>query len=162
MQGDYYYWMVNKWYPQGYPTSIMSDYDWQGASWPKNSKEVTLKDDNIFLKPGKSVSLTIHPDTTAYSGPLFTITLKNRYGSKRLTYSVSPYDQRPEITDGTTTFRSQNRLLTSDNWVFGSSGTNGDSHPTKIPTLRLTLTYDGNRLTVLRDGYVDQVVNIEK
>jgi hypothetical protein len=159
MQGDYYYWMVNKWYPKGYPTAIMcdapmlSEFDKQESLQPI---EIPSGDDSksFVLTPGKPVRLTLHPDTANYSGILFTATLADR-DNVSLTYSISPDDQRPVITIGKQTIYSQNRLLNSDAWAQHSTGTNGDSHPTKLTSIDLTLYYDGHTLSILRDGYVD-------
>ena len=186
MQGDYYYWMVNKWYPKGYPTAIMCDapivaeLDEQDSLQPEldelNSLQSELDKRNslqgaervgeapkdIVLTPGKPVTLTLRPDTASYAGVLFTATLSSlSFGEGSgvgFTYSISPDDQHPVVTIGDRTFRSQNRLLSSDAWAQHSTGTNGDSHPTKLTAVTLTLCYDGRTLTILRDGYVDQVI----
>ncbi len=136
MQGDYFYWMVNKWYPQGYPTAIMSDHDWKGT---------TLAEASTSLYQGEAQKA-------------FTITLPD---GQSLHYSVNPNDLRPEINIGSKTYRFQNRMLTSDNWALHSTGTNGDSHPTEPTAASLKLTYDGKRIIVFRDGFVDQVVEME-
>jgi hypothetical protein len=175
MQGDYYYWMVNKWYPKGYPTAIMCDapveFDKQyflqsefDEQYSLQSIEIPLGDacEPLVLTPGKPVRLTLRPDTANYAGVLFTATLSPLSFGKGpgvgLTYSISPDDQRPVVTIGDRTFRSQNRLLTSDTWAQHSTGTNGDNHPTKLTTIDLTLCYDGHTLTIQRDGFVDQVI----
>ena len=80
-------------------------------------------------------------------------------GQRSMVYSISPDDQRPVVTIGDRTFYSQNRLLNSDAWAQHSTGTNGDSHPTKLTSIDLTLCYDGHTLTILRDGFVDQVID---
>ena len=154
MQGDYYYWMVNKWYPKGYPTAIVSD--WEG--FPSSPQPSPVTQTTFSLSPGKPVGLTLHPDTANYSGTLFTATLPDR-DKAVVTYRLSPDTYYPEVVIGDRTFRSQNRLLTSDAWAQGSTGTNGDSHPMKRNTVDLTLCYDGHTLIILRDGYVDQVVD---
>ena len=115
MNGDYYYWMVNKNYPKGFPTDIRCDYAWQ---------------EEFF-------------------------TLGN------MTYSLDAEDY-PVVTIDGVAYRSQNRLLTSDNWAFNSTGTNGDNHPTKLTTWVLTMTYDGQTLTTYRNGLVDQVIETDK
>ena len=91
-----------------------------------------------------------------YEGTMFTLV-----GEKPLTYSISATDQRPEITCDGKTYKSQNRLLTSDDWAYNSTGTNGDNHPTKLTSWVLSMTYDGHTLTTYRNGLVDQVVEIE-
>ena len=76
-------------------------------------------------------------------------------------YALDGSSSYPVLTVNGTTYRSQNRLLTSDDWATQSSGTSGDNHPTKIPAWVLTMTYDGQQLIVYRNGLVDQVVDIE-
>ena len=169
MQGDYYYWMVNKWYPKGYPTAIMCDAQHPMVTTP-TTPSIKLPNTPLVLTPEEPVTLTLHPDTANYAGVLFTATVQGDLQSPHrsfgegsgvgFTYSISPDDQRPVVTIGDRTFRSQNRLLSSDAWAQHSTGTNGDSHPTKLATVTLTLCYDGRTLTILRDGYVDQVIEL--
>ena len=162
MQGDYYYWMVNKWYPKGYPTAIVCDVPML-AEFDKQTSlqsiEIPVGDvrEPLVLTPGKHVRLTLRPDTANYTGMLFTATPAD--GQRSMVYSITPDDQRPVVTIGDRTFYSQNRLLNSDAWAQHSTGTNGDSHPTKLNTIDLTLCYDGHTLTILRDGFVDQVID---
>ena len=158
IQGDYYYWMVNKNYPLGYPTSLLCDYDWQ--------EESTIDDSGIMLYcycfgsgPG-TLTLGFEMNAEKYEGTLFTI-LDDVDSSVNLRYSINADDQYPELTIGGKTYKSQNRLLTSDNWAYNSTGTSGDNHPTKLTTWVLTLTYDGHVLTTYRNGFVDQVIEIE-
>ena len=177
MQGDYYYWMVNKWYPKGYPTAILcdapmlSELENVGAApsvsplqEPPQSIEIPSGTDHqpLPLTPGKPLRLTLRPDTAHYAGVLFNATLPHptswQMPGVPLTYRINPDDQRPEVIVGDHIYRSQNRLLTSDAWAQHSTGTNGDSHPTKMTTVDLTLCYDGHTLTILRNGFVDQVI----
>ena len=80
MQGDYYYWMVNKWYPKGYPTAIVCDVPML-AEFDKQTSlqsiDIPLGDvrEPLVLTPGKPVRLTLHPDTANYARVLFTATL---------------------------------------------------------------------------------------
>ena len=153
MNGDYYYWMVNKNYPKGYPTDMRCNYEWV--------EELTPEDPDMehvycwCLGTNKTLNIAIDMNTEQYEGKLFTI------GYERpLVYSLDA-DYYPVITIGDKTFKSQNRLLTSDAWAQSSSGTNGDNHPTKVSTWVLTLTYDGHVLTTYRNGLVDQVIEID-
>ena len=158
IQGDYYYWMVNKNYPLGYPTSLLCDYEWQ--------EESTIDDSGIMLYcycfgsgPG-TLTLGFEMNAEKYEGTLFTI-LDDVDSSVNLRYSINAEDQYPELTVGGKTYKSQNRLFTSDNWAYNSTGTSGDNHPTKLTTWVLTLTYDGHVLTTYRNGFVDQVIEVE-
>ena len=152
MNGDYYYWMVNKSYPLGYPTDLRCDYDWQEELTPEEDDSVNPRTDCICLAKNKTLNLAFTMNQDSYGGLLF------KMGD--MTYSLDA-DNYPVITIDGNAYRSQNRLLTSDNWATGSSGTNGDNHPTKLSTWVLSLTYDGQVLTTYRDGLVDQVIAIE-
>ena len=151
MNGDYYYWMVQKAYPKGYPTGIRVDGEWD--------EELTTEPDGLdhldylAFGPDKTLTIGFAMNTSKYEGKLLTVD-----GPQPLTYSLSGSDQYPVITIGDKTYKSQNRLLTSDDWATGSSGTSGDNHPTKLPTWILTMTYDGHVLTTYRNGLVDQVI----
>jgi len=150
MQGDYYYWMVQKNYPKGYPTAIHSNYTWQEelAEEPEGLDHLPY----ITFGTDKTLSIGFAMNTSKYEGKLFTI--------GNMTYSLGT-DNYPVVTIGNETYKSQNRLLTSDNWATNSTGTSGDNHPTKLTTWVLTMTYDGHVLTLYRNGLVDQVIETE-
>ena len=150
MQGDYYYWMVQKNYPKGYPTAIHSDYDWQEELTPEADDD--LRTDCICLGIGKTLNLAFAMNASKYEGKLFTL--------GNMTYALGS-DNYPVVTIGEKTYKSQNRLLTSDDWAANSTGTSGDNHPTKVSTWVLTMTYDGHVLTLYRNGLVDQVIETE-
>lgn len=168
MQGDYYYWMVNRHYPLGYPTAIMTNMPWQGKPSTADFEELKPQKSAVILASGQKLTLTFHLDPEKYEGDLFTIRLAASKAKVSQPSTLNPQpsslayaigaDQHPVITFGDKTFRSENVLLTSDAWATGSNGTNGDSHPTKVSNLTLTLTYDGHRLITWRDGFVDQVI----
>ena len=151
MQGDYYYWMVNKNYPKGYPTSLMCDYDWQ--------EDIrTIEDHFVYcycLDAGETLCLGFQMDANNYGGLL----LSGDDG--KFSYSLNS-EFYPELTIDGTVYKSQNRLLTSDDWALNSSGTSGDNHPTKLSTWILTMTYDGKQLITYRNGLVDQVIEVEE
>ena len=152
MNGDYYYWMVNKNYPKGYPTDIRCHYAWQEELTPEEDESVNPRIRCFCLGKNKTLNLAFVMNQDSYGGPLFTI------GDMK--YSLDA-DYYPVISVGGNTYRSQNRLLTSDNWATGSTGTNGDNHPTMLSMWILSLTYDGQVLTTYRNGLVDQVIAIE-
>ena len=158
MQGDYYYWMVNKNYPKGYPTAILCNYDWQE---PLTAESEEARTDCICLNKNKTVTLAFELNKEKYEGTLFTVGNEDD-ANGRLTYGINATDQRPELSLGGNVYRSQNRLLTSDDWAKGSTGTSGDNHPTKHSTLIVTLTYDGQVLTIYRNGLADQVIESDK
>ena len=150
MNGDYYYWMVQKNYPKGYPTDIRCDYAWEEELTPE---EENIEVPNCYcLGENTTLNLGIAMNAAKYSGNIFSI--------DDLTYSLDA-DNYPVITIDGTSYKSQNRLLTSDDWATQSTGTSGDNHPTKVSTWVLSLTYDGKVLTTYRNGLVDQVIEVE-
>ena len=154
MQGDYYYWMVNKNYPKGYPTSILCNHEWEETLTPEDDDDVNPRTDCICLAPGKTVTMAIAMNENRYEGLLLSI-------GNSLTYSIDS-DMYPVVKIGNKTYRSQNRLLTSDDWATQSTGTSGDNHPTKLTTWVLSMTYDGYVLTIYRNGLVDQVIETKE
>ena len=151
MNGDYYYWMVQKSYPKGYPTGIRCDYAWEEAITPENTSDEQA--DCRCLGVNKTLNLALAMNAAKYSGKIFSI-------GEELTYSLDD-DNYPVLTINGKSYKSQNRLLTSDDWATGSTGTSGDNHPTKVATWVLSLTYDGQTLTTYRNGLVDQVIEVE-
>ncbi len=152
MQGDYYYWMVQKNYPMGYPTGIRCDYQWQEELTKEDSEEENPRTDCVCLHAGKTLNIGFAMDADNYAGKLF------KMGN--MTYTLGN-DNYPVVTIGDKSYRSQNRLLTSDDWATQSTGTSGDNHPTKVNTWILTLTYDGKTLTTYRNGLVDLVIETQ-
>lgn len=161
MNGDYHYWMVNRSYPEGYPTAIHTD--WEGlraAALPKAKTEKDYasrrmgKTDRVtILRPkGKKFTLwlrlSLSPD--AYYGTLLQ--------GENWMYGVSHAQARPYLKSGGSIYASENVLYTSDGWARNSTGTNGDSWYVPWKTLDLVWVYDGNRLTVYRGGLLDQCV----
>ena len=149
MNGDYYYWMVQKSYPLGFPTDMRCDYDWQETD--RNVSD--YKADHVSLSPGETLQVALAMEEANYGG-----TLLATADGTTLSYALDATTQYPQLTLSGTTYRSQNRLLTSDNWATNSTGTSGDNHPTKLQTWVLTIVNDGQTLTVYRNGLVDQVV----
>ena len=149
MNGDYYYWMVQKNYPKGYPTSIYCDYEWQENVRDISSAGIKC----ICLNSGETLFSIFAMNQQKYEGILLT-------SDDGFTYSLGA-DGYPVITINGTEYKSQNRLYTSDDWATNSTGTSGDNHPTKLSIWYLTLTYDGKTLTSYRNGLVDQVIEVE-
>ena len=148
MNGDYFYWMVQKNYPKGYPTDIRMDCAWNEELTPED--EMAPRVDCYCLGKNKTLNLAMAMNASKYAAStLFTL--------GNMTYSINS-DNYPVISIGNATYRSQNRLLTSDDWATNSTGTSGDTHPTKVATWILSMTYDGQVLTTYRNGLVDQVI----
>lgn len=147
MNGDYQYWMVRRGFPQGFPTAIHSDYH---GKWNGKQSE-------------KWFEQRFQPNPEHYSGELFRFEVKLPSSKTKtpLIYRINETDLRPEIQIGNEVYRSQNRLLSSDDWATKSNGTNGDEHPTLLEAFTITLTYDGKMLTVYRDGFIDQMIAIK-
>lgn len=133
MNGDYYYWIVCKNYPFGYPTRIMTDADVDALA-PAPKEGWTLQRDIALTDP--------YP-----TGTLFT--------AGDITYGLDA-DAYPYITVGGTTYRSSSRLYTSDAWQTCPATTDGKSYAAKLTNLRLTLTYADGLLTVYRGRAIDQ------
>lgn len=157
MNGDYYYWMVNKNYPKGYPTDIRCDAVWNEEPTPYTPSEV----DCICFGAGQSFHVAYSMNAANYQGKLLCVG-DDGQGGHGMSYSIDGTDQRPVITVNGKTYKSQNRLLTSDDWATASTGTSGDNHPTKLATWILSLTFDGKTLISYRNGFVDQVIELEK
>ena len=152
MQGDYYYWMVQKNYPKGYPTGIHSNYAWEEEPTPQ-LEDAPQKDKFCICKDNTLNFVFIQGSGRKYKGTLLS-------DGKGCTYAIGD-DYYPVFTIGGKSYKSQNRLLNSDNWANQSTGTSGDNHPTELPMWVLSMTYDGKVLTTYRNGLVDQVIEIE-
>ena len=159
MNGDYYYWMVKQGYPLGYPTSLLCNYTWEEPFTAEASEEENPRVDCICLEAGKTVQMAFAMNANKYEGTLFSVDAYEE--GKGLVYRLNASDHYPEIILNGKTYKSQNRLYTSDDWATQSTGTSGDNHPTKLTTWVLTVTYDGHTLTTYRNGLVDQVIEVE-
>jgi len=147
MNGDYYHWIVSRSHPEGYPTAIWTDYIWN-----ENYTAETAPADQMGI-PG-TITVGISMDQNNYSGTM----LKIGQGADEIVYALD-IDMRPIITFGGHTYKSQNQLYTSDNSATqNSSTTDGNYYPTKLKNWVLSMTYDGNVLTIYRNGIIDQVI----
>lgn len=139
MYGDYYYWMVNKNYPKGYPTAIRWDYLYKA---PAAREEETVNARNFHIQANISL------DTERYYGML----LQTQF----FTYALDADTQTPYLeVNGTRNF-STNRLLNSDAWASNSTGTSGDYWPTKLSAVNLCISVSGSEISIYRDGFLDQ------
>ncbi|MCR5132208.1 MAG: BNR-4 repeat-containing protein [Prevotella sp.] len=154
MNGDYYYWMVRQGYPKGFPTGVHADYTWE-EPFTMQAADAEVPTCFCFGK-NSTLTLAIAMNTSKYEGTLFTIG-----DNQEFVYSLDGSDLRPVVTINGKSYKSQNCLLTSDDWATQSTGTSGDNHPTKIDTWVFSMTYDGKILTTYRNGLVDQVIEIE-
>lgn len=151
MNGDYYYWIVKQGYPQGYPTSVRCDYEWEEQLTDYAEPDCDCR----YFGKDKTLNMAFAMNAGKYEGTLFSMDIKD---GKNLTYSIDASDKRPVITINGKSYKGSNCLLTSDDWATKSTGTSGDNHPTNLTTWVLTLTYDGTTLITYRNGLVDQVI----
>ena len=138
MHGDYAYWIVKKGFPTGFPTAIHADYAFLDATLDVSSK-----------KPF-TIDLLVSLDTDNYHGTLLT--------TESFTYGLDKETVKPYVKIDDAVYNSSNVLYTSDNWAINCTGTHGDNWPTPLDTIRFTFSYDGQRLTVYRNGLIDQVI----
>ncbi len=159
MNGDYFYWMVNKNYPAGYPTDLRCDYDYSAdvnadavkAAWTKDFGMAAPTATDLTVPAGKfTVSMTLGLDADNYGGVILTGT--------GFEYGVNKDNAKPYLTIGGKKYESSNVLYTSDAWAANSTGTSGDNWATKPTSTNFTITYDGANVTVYRNGLIDQVV----
>ena len=88
MQGDYYYWMVNKNYPQGYPTSVLCNYEWTEEVRDIQSAAM----DCICLSTNKTLHSIFTMNEAKYEGTLLSASEANTF-----TYGLGS-DNYPFIT----------------------------------------------------------------
>lgn len=166
MNGDYYYWLVRKGYPQGYPTAIHTDYE-----WPHTTIDLT---DNLSAETdyeGKVMSTASSEQINVGGLEAFTLSLslkidQNNYQGILLQaagfeYGLDKTSVKPYVKIGDFTYTSSNQLYTSDNWAYNSTGTTSDNWPTPLASFNVTFTYDGELLTVFRNGLIDQTVEVK-
>ncbi len=161
MHGDYYYWIVSKNYPAGYPTAIHCDYEWKEeianpavlVQKEYASKSMLTADKEELVLPiseneaGFSINVNLQLSESAYYGTLL--------AGDGFTVGVGQSDAKLYIEIGDTRYVSSNKLYTSDNWATNSSGTSGDNWPTPLKAFNLSLTYDGTQLILYRNGLIE-------
>ena len=167
MNGDYYYWMVNKNYPSGYPTDVRMHCPYDEASMTLPTLAPVYRDvPNAAITNDSPVN--IDPLGEGKSSASFAIFLNwaldaDNYGGPMLTmgdleYGVNKQTLKPYVKIGDQTFSSQNMLCTSDAWKTGATGTDGKSYMTKMGLFNTAISYDASTklLTVYRNGLIDQ------
>lgn len=167
MNGDYDYWIVCKNFPKGYPTAIHGDFKApeNKVSIPtpvaqtKGSQHLTA-DQTIPMELkenlGNTFSMSFHwqLDETSYGGTLL------RAGD--LEYGIDKSTLRPYVKIGNKTYASQCVLGTSDAWAANANGTDGRWYLSKLKAFTTTFTSDGHQLTVYRDGWIDQRIDLNE
>ncbi len=142
MHGDYAYWIVKKGFPTGFPTAIHADYAWPN---PSIKETVPSRSNKAF-----TIKLTVGLDADKYHGILLT--------TESFTYGLDKETVKPYVKIADDIYYSSNILYTSDNWATNCTGTHGDNWPTPLGTVQFTFSYDGQRLTIYRNGLIDQVI----
>lgn len=145
MHGDYAYWIVKKGYPTGFPTAIH-------AHLPKG--RIPCQEVSKATKGAFTIDVSMQLPADHYHGTLLT--------TQSFSYGLDKESVKPYVEMGGNRYYSTNQLYTSDNWATNCTGTHGDYWPTPHATLRITFTYDGNHLTVYRNGLIDQVIEVRK
>lgn len=145
MHGDYAYWIVKKGYPTGFPTAIH-------AHLPKG--RIPCQEVSKATKGAFTIDVSMQLPADHYHGTLLT--------TQSFNYGLDKESVKPYVEMGGNRYYSTNQLYTSDNWATNCTGTHGDNWPTPHAKLRITFTYDGNHLTVYRNGLIDQVIEVRK
>lgn len=175
MNGDYYDWIVSKDRPQGYPTSIMCDFDGFSPEMfggriehPKNAVQLPYS-----FSPGEdfTLSATIDPTATLFRSLAEQGSPCSRSADQpdgtllnlgKLTYRFDPSTLIPEIGYGKKRMKSTNRLANSDEWKLQRRATDGKWYaPTPLKEIALTLDYTDGVLSTYIDGCLDQKVRLE-
>lgn len=166
MYGNYYYWLVSEKYPTGFPTAIHTSYKFlendttaiaplAESTWNKSvvaSERDTISVGTAQGSPRFSLMLACGISSSAYHGTLFTI--------GDLSYGLDQSTVKPYIKVGSTIHSSQCKLGTSDTTTSAKNSTDGGWTLVKLSTVNILLTYDGETLTVYRNGLVDQRIDI--
>lgn len=164
MQGDYYDWIVSKVHPQGYPTAIQSDFIGFHSSSDVNDTDAdheSIRPDSKgnlpSFNPKKDFTLTAHLDLDEndYGGCLIKM--------GKLSYWLDGKTLKPEVRYKGKTWRSTNRMATTDSWASQPRSTDGRWYaPVKLKHVQLRLRYDASEgtLSVYLNGLLDQRVRI--
>lgn len=141
MNGDYYYWIVNTRYKNAYPTRIMIEGKMPKKAWKGKSMVV---DTPVLI------------DWDNYKGNLVFV-------GDDIVYGVDE-QQYPYVKIDGQTFRGQNVLGTADSWQTENKATTDGKWYSKAPlsVFRLSISLDGEYLTVFRNGMVDIKVPCSK
>lgn len=149
MNGNYYYWMVNRNYPKGYPTGIVCDYNLP-------EQPVKLAADKLDKAEGNttfSVAAKLHQAATQAKTDSTWL-----FSSDNLTVGLTTDEHlfvNMKVNNETINKVSCNLFNTSDNWALYSTGTSGDTHLTPITDALITATYDGNELRLYRNEMLE-------
>ena len=181
MHGDYYHWMVSRNYPKGYPTAIWSDtelpkeatnldecvvkedYDTISGAFVATKETANIVTENA-LNGEFTVSTNIYLDGD-YQGDILDMgNVKLSVKKKTTLYGPDKYDSRPRVvvTVGDKEYVTTNVYGNSDDWQYYATGTSGDYYFTPYQSyINHTISYDGEYLTLYRDGLIDLKEKVE-
>jgi len=167
MNGDYFYWIVCQNYPKGYPTSIRTSYAFPADAAAQTNAIASTAESTNFASTSTTKTLSVGSKTGATAWTIianWSIDANNYAGTLlkmgNLTYGLDATSEKPYAKVGNTTFSSQNRLGTSDDHKYNSSGTDGKTFRTKLASHFTAFTYDGTTLTIYRNGWIDQKIEV--
>lgn len=165
MNGDYYYWLKCKRFPDGYPTRIIGKLEsgaafsvspWKGVKGEKNRKRTRIYPTSLNSAEGvKTVEVKgkhwcidadVKMDADHYTGVLL------RAGD--MEYGVEEESLKPYIKIGGKTYVSASKLGNSDDWTK-ANGTDGKWYFKKLNQFHLSIVRQGKNVTVYRDGLID-------
>lgn len=157
MKGDYYDWIVSRQRPQGFCTSIQSDFEGfspiifgtaKSTHLPQISLPYTFDPNEEF-----SLSLVLSTEKTDKNGILVNL--------GPLSYAIDTITFIPEIRYKKRVYKSHNLLASSDSWSQQERSTNGIWYaPVRLDSIDLKLDYNDGVLTSYINGLVDQKIRI--
>ena len=154
MNGDYYYWMVNKYNPKAYPTGIVCDYDLPEQPVNLSDQQMSQAQDNstfsVSAKLQQSATDVRNDSAWLFVSDNLTVGLT---ADNHLFMDMKANGQELQKT-------SCNLFNTSDNWALYSTGTSGDTHLTPITSALITVTYDGSELRLYRNELLELCVPV--
>ncbi len=181
MNGDYDFWMVNSQYPAGYPTRIMGevelpkekvnlsdavvveDYDDIGGAFISTRMTANKVYENE-IDGAFTVSADIYLDGD-YEGDILdmgNVKLSVKNLPTRYADNETAGRARVVVTVGGKEYATTNVYGTSDDWKNHDVRTGGEYFFTKYDRyVNHTIVYDGEYLTLYRDGLIDLKEKIE-
>ena len=151
MNGNYHFWSSTSKYPQAYPTAIWTDGDIPQQGVDLNNG-LTSHLSPLTSPLSISTQVTLPQTKSKYLGTFFS--------TENMSLQIVD-DYNLQLTIGDMTLRSPSRMLATDALIRGVTEMSGESgHTAMLPKVTMTLTYDGNRLTVYRNGLIDMQTDV--
>ncbi|MDO4562997.1 MAG: DNRLRE domain-containing protein [Clostridia bacterium] len=167
MNGDYWFWIVNKTYPNGFPTAVHTNFDMEHEEFDGNNNlaafspgglQTVRLDENLVTGDSFTVSAFVDFSKTSNWGG----TPINLAGGK-LKYEVNTSSYIPTLTIGGSSYNSSNLWSNSD-WNKNHSGTTDGSTGTTNPgKTHLAISYDAHTgiAKTYINGLVDQFIELD-